>query len=328
MAKFAQYYVRFNQEGGCFDWDKRQEHLGQLFQNDESIKFTDGDKEGGKHYKHRVYHLLSNPNIIVMRIANDKDVPIEKDFEATIAKDEPSCFIIIDNRAGLRSIAIECRKKAFNSTEQVSKILQDNLAYAIYNKYCYSLNILPDFYPEDLFEAWTSLQKYVNAIRFGTPEMTEEEFTQKVRILKQKNKEYYDDSLMAPILQMAFEAKRANYKQLLTITPEEKKNALYLDKTSLYMRNLISISAAADMPVELITADGASYKCYVDAESENAEKIIRREFNTQLLEELFDNKKKDGAELTTEERNKIEELIVEFMNGMKHEDKDLLIQAA
>ena len=33
-------------------------------------------------------------------------------------------------------------------------------------------------------------------------------------------------------------------------------------------------------------------------------------------------------ELTTEERDKIEEHIVEFMNEMKHEDKDLLIEAA
>lgn len=327
MAKFAQYYVRFNQEPGCYDWNKRQEHFGQLLQNDE-IKFTDGKGEGSKVYKHRIYHLDANPNIVVMRLANDKDVPIEKNFEATVAKDEPSCFIIIDNRQGLRTIAIECRKKAFNTTEQVSKILENNLTHAIFHEHCYSLSIIPDFYPEDLFEAWTSLQQHVNAIRFGTPEMSEEEFAEKLKLFKQKNKDYFDDSLMTSILQMAYEAKRANYKQLLTITPEEKKTALYLDKTSLYMRNLISISAAADMPVELITADGASYKCYVDAESENAEKIIRSEFNTQLLEELFDNKKKDGEELTTEERDKIEEHIVEFMNEMKHEDKDLLIEAA
>ena len=94
------------------------------------------------------------------------------------------------------------------------------------------------------------------------------------------------------------------------------------------MRNLISISAAADMPVELITNDGASYKCYVDADSENAEKIIKRELDRDQLEYLFENKKKDGEELTTEERDKIEEHIVEFMNEMKHEDKDRIIDAA
>ena len=81
-------------------------------------------------------------------------------------------------------------------------------------------------------------------------------------------------------------------------------------------------------PVELITNDGASYKCYVDADSENAEKIIKRELDRDQLEYLFENKKKDGEELTTEERDKIEEHIVEFMNEMKHEDKDRIIDAA
>ena len=115
-------------------------------------------------------------------------------------------FIIIDNRQGLRTIAIECRKKAFNTTEQVSKILENNLTHAIFHEHCYSLSIIPDFYPEDLFEAWTSLQQHVNAIRFGTPEMSEEEFAEKLKLFKQKNKDYFDDSLMTSILQMAYEA--------------------------------------------------------------------------------------------------------------------------
>lgn len=321
MAKFAQYYIQFVKESGCHNWEDRQDYLAQLLAED-NILFGDGK------YKHQFYHLAANPNIILMRLANDKDVLTEKDFQETIIKDEPSCFLIIDNRKDLRSIAIECRKKAFNTTAQVSKIIEHDLTKAIYKDNCYSLTIQPDFYPEDLFSAWTSLQQHVNAIRFGVPDMTEEDFKQKVEILKHKGKDYFDDSLMTHILQLAYEAKRTNYKQLLTVTPEEKKNALFLDKTSVYMRNLISISAAADMPVELITSDGASYKCYVDADSENAEKIIHRELDRDQLEYLFENKNKDGEILTNEQRDKIEALIVEFMNSMKHEDKDLSNEAA
>ena len=322
MAKFAQYYIQFIKESGAFDWEDRQEHLSQLLANDDSIKFGEGK------YKHKVYHLTANPNIIVMRLANEKDVTTEKDFREKIIKDEPSCYLIFDNRTGLRSLAIEYRKKAFNNTDTVSKIIEHDLSKFLYNKYCYTLTVEPDFYPEDLFNAWKSLQHHVNAIRFGVPEMTKDEFLQKVEIFKQKGKEYYDDSLMTSILQLAYEAKRTKYKQFLTVTPEEKKNALFLDISSVYMRNLISISAAADMPVELITTDGASYKCYVDADSENAEKIIQRELNRDQLEYLFENKNKDGEELTAEERDKIEQHIVEFMNAMKHEDKDRLIDAA
>lgn len=322
MAKFAQYYVQFKQEQGCFDWDTRQEDLGQLLVNDDCIQFGEGK------YKHRVYHLAANPNIIVMRLANNKDVMTEKDFQEKIIKDEPSCFLIIDNRKGLRSVAIECRKKAFYTTATVSKIIEHDLSKYLYNEHCYTLTVEPDFYPEDLFNAWSSLQQHVNAIRFGVPDISEDEFKQKVELLKQKGKEYYDDSLMTSILQLAYEAKRTKYKQYVTVTPEEKKNALYIDKSSVYMRNLISISAAADVPVELITNDGASYKCYVDADSENAEKIIRRELDRDQLEFLFENKNKDGEELTDEGRNKIEEHIIDFMNSMKHEDKDRLIDAA
>ena len=322
MAKFAQYYIQFIKESGAYDWEDRQDHLGQLLATDDSFDFGEGK------YKHRVYHLTANPNIIVMRFANYRDVTTEKDFQEKIIKDEPSCFLIIDNRKGLRSVAIECRKKAFNTTATVSKIIEHDLSKYLYNKHCYTLTVEPDFYPEDLFNAWSSLQQHVNAIRFGVPDISEDEFKQKVELLKQKGKEYYDDSLMTSILQLAYEAKRTKYKQYVTVTPEEKKNALYIDKSSVYMRNLISISAAADVPVELITNDGASYKCYVDADSENAEKIIRRELDRDQLEFLFENKNKDGEELTDEGRNKIEEHIIDFMNSMKHEDKDRLIDAA
>lgn len=327
MAKFAQYYIRFNQEAGSYDWEKRQKHLGELLAEDDSIKFEEGEGDSYKEYKHRVYHLAANHDIIVMRLANDKDVSHEKDFHERIIKDEPSCFLIIDNRDNMRSIAIQYRKKAFTRTAQVAELLEYQLSHILYEKHCYTLNILPDFYPEDLFEAWSSLQQHIAAVRFGIPEMSKEEILQKVELLKTKGKDYFDDSIMGPILQMAFEAKRANYKQYLTVTPEQKKVALFLDKNSTYMRNLISLSAAADIPVELITSDGASYKCFVDADSENAEKIIHREFNTEKLEYLFEAKKKNGEDVTDEDRKKVEEDVWEFMNGMQHESKDQL-QAA
>ena len=43
MAKFAQYFIQFNQEGGSYDWEKRQEHLGELLAEDDSIKFEEGE---------------------------------------------------------------------------------------------------------------------------------------------------------------------------------------------------------------------------------------------------------------------------------------------
>lgn len=28
MSRFAQYYIRFKHDAGCYDWEKRQQHLG------------------------------------------------------------------------------------------------------------------------------------------------------------------------------------------------------------------------------------------------------------------------------------------------------------
>jgi len=43
-------------------------------------------------------------------------------FEEMV-KDEPSCFVIIDNRDNMRTVAIQKRKKAFGNPGQVAKIL-------------------------------------------------------------------------------------------------------------------------------------------------------------------------------------------------------------
>ena len=114
---------------------------------------------------------------------------------------------------------------------------------------------------------------------------------------------------------------------MYTISTEEKNSVLIVDKTSAIMRNLLSYSAALDMPVELITSDGASFRCYVDAESENLSKIINRDFNCTLLEYLFNSKKKNGEDVSDEDISAVEEQIVEFINGMIHESKDELKEA-
>ena len=325
MARFSQYYIVYKDDfGGSHEWEMREEHLSALLKEDNSAEFSIEEGDNRKIYKHRVYHLIANPNIIVMRFANDKDLPIEKDFQQSTTKTEPSCFVIIDNRNGMRTLAIQNRKEAFNNPTIVANILAQNFTKYLYKDYCYSVEIIPDYYPEDLFKAWASLQQHIASIRFGVPQqIPQEEVLRKVQQLKSQGKDYFDDSLMTPILQLAYEAKRNQYKQTLTVSPEQKKTALFIDKNSAYMRNLITISAAAELPIELITMDGASFQCFVDVDSENVDKIINREFDASLLESLFTARKGEGGEpLSQEDREKIEEHIVEFINGMKHESRD------
>ena len=43
MSRFAQYYVKYKHDAGCYDWEQRQQHLGALFDKDERIEFYLGE---------------------------------------------------------------------------------------------------------------------------------------------------------------------------------------------------------------------------------------------------------------------------------------------
>ncbi|MGN0258395.1 MAG: hypothetical protein ACI4CA_08510 [Bacteroides sp.] len=331
MARFAQYYIKYLNSFGAYDWELRQQHLGALFERDDSIAFGEGEpseaqQAKGEHfaktYNHRVYHLKNNPNIIVMQFANNIDIPVEREYKPAWAKDEPSCFVLIDNRENLRTVAIQKRKKAFGTPGQVARILTAELSAALYTKQCYSLEILPEYYPEDLYQLWERLQQHTCALRFSVPQMDADAILSRVEQLKMQGKEYFDDSLMAPLLQLALEAKKANYRHLYNVMPEDKDLALYVDKSSLFIKNLITLSRATEMPVELVTKDAGTFKCFVEADEENTDKIVCREFDANLLEQLFTKKKKDGEALQQGDITRIEGEILEMLNGMKHEAED------
>lgn len=56
MSRFAQYYAKYKHDAGCYDWEQRQQHLGALFDKDESIEFYLGEGTDRKVYKYRVYY--------------------------------------------------------------------------------------------------------------------------------------------------------------------------------------------------------------------------------------------------------------------------------
>lgn len=104
--------------------------------------------------------------------------------------------------------------------------------------------------------------------------------------------------------------------------PEQKKLALYVDKNSVFMRNLLTMADAIDEPVELVTNDGGTFRCFIDNDEDNTDKIVSHEFNDSFLELLFRDKRKDGSKVEPEDRLKAEEEVLELMNSMKHEVDD------
>lgn len=333
MAKFLKYYIRYKHCFGPHDWEQRQDHLTALFAKDDSITFGEGtpgkkqEEQGAiyaKEYKHRVYHLACNPGIIVMQFANSIDVPVEINYEKTTTKDEPSCFVIIDNRKDMRTVAIQNRRKAFKAPKRVADILAKRISDELYSHYCYQAEILPEYYPEDLLKAWEELQSITQAMTFCTPadDLTEEDIKHNLEHIKEKGKPYYDESLMPELLGMYFAAKEAKYKQTWTVSREEKKEAIYVDKTSRFMKNQLTFASATGTPVELVTKDGASFRCFVDSEEVNMDKVVHQELDENLLEMLFDGRKKNGEKAENDDIARAEAGIVEMLNGMKHTPTD------
>lgn len=322
MSRFAQYYIKYKHNIGPYDWDNRQQHLDSLFKLDDSIEFFLGEDNERKVYKHRVYHLNTAPNIIVMRFANDIDIPVERDFEDATAKDEPSCFVIIDNRANLRTVAIQKRRRAFSSTRTVAKILSSVIDKQLFADHCYGFEILPDYYPVDLLTVWKKQQAHTQALQFGLPDLERDEILRRVNDLRSKNREYFDDTLMGQMLDILYAQKQAKYKSRYTVMPEDKKSSLFVDISSPYMRNLLTMADAVGEPVELVTNDGGTFRCFIDNDKDISDKIVSHEFNDSYLELLFKSKKKDGSPIEPEDRLKAEEEVVALMNSMKHEVKE------
>ena len=355
MARFATYYIRFSYELCTCDWEQRQQHLAALLESDGSVTFSEqvpaGRQQAGsaakgsaesnnkgsakgsraegsnkgeakvKVFPHRICHLQCNRDITVMQIANPGEIDCENNFRKGVAKDEPSCFVVFDNREGLRTVAIQNRPKAFSSPKRLADIMQRTFHRALYGEHFYLTEILPFYYPTDLLAVWQMQQANAQFLRFGVSDMTEEEI--RARMEELKDKPYYDDSLMQPMLQMALAAKQDKYRNLYTLMPEERNGVIRLDYTSSCLRNLLTLAYASNSPVELVTKDGTSFRCTVDSDGKDTDKVVQRELDEYLLDMLFTHRKKNKEEATGEDLRQAEEKVVEMLDMMKRTSQDV-----
>ena len=308
MAKFAQYYLKYNLEHMIsFEYkDERQKHFGAFFETDESIEFVMGEGEEKKTYKHKVYHLTLNKNIIVMRFANDKKTTVEQDFKEVSVRHEPSCYVIIDNRDNCRRIAIQKNKNAFNSTKTVSNILTKCINDKMQTEYYMGIELLPQYYPKDFYKAWRLHQHHTSRLRFN---INEGELPQNF-----DRNEWDDDSIMGFAIKTNEESFRKKYRTVLELNPPEDIPYLFVDEDSTYIKNLVKFSANTCSRIEIVTSDGAIFNCYID-DAEESDSIVCNELDVDLLDALFDE--------ATDEREQLETQILEYVNGMKYTvDKD------
>lgn len=303
MAKFAQYYLKYKLDDmfACEKKAKRQELFGALFNTNDSIKFEIGDDENKKIYKHEVYHLSVNKNIIIMRIANDKVKEVVQDFKKKEVKHEPPCFVIIDNRQGCRRVAIQKCKDSFCRTDNVRDILTKVLGDKMMAMHSIGIEMHPQYYPKDFYKAWRLHQHHTARLRFDiTAGDVPEDF-----IINDLD----DDSIVAFAIKVNEEAQRSKYRTVLELSPAENNVPLLVDESSNYIRNLVKFHAQTGSRIEIETNDGARFSCYIDDEEESSS-IVTNEVETDLLDVLFDDK--------AEDKDKAEEALLAFVNGMKY----------
>ena len=318
MAKFAQYYLRFlnNNLFAETRWADRQQLLGELLASEESVSFTgsmpakDKAADGAEEkkpvvYRHKVYHLTNVPDVTVMRIANVKEMLIEKDFHPETVEHNPSCFVIFDNRTGCRRVLIQKLASSFSSTDQVMKILQRALEKGLADNYI-GIEMAAQRYPMDFYKLWRAQEHHAARIRFGIGSR------ENVPIDEVKA----DNSLVGHILEIERASYRSGYKSALDLEPKENGGVLYVDDSSEYIRSLVEYSAKTATPIELLTHDGASFECFIDSDLESEDKIVTAELDKEHLERLF--------EVADKDKTAAEEKVLEFVNGMKYvvDDKE------
>ena len=304
MAKFAQYYLKYDLSelfAGNYK-DSRQQFFGALFETNESIEFSTGENDEKKVYKHQVYHLSMNENIIVMRIANDKPKTVEQDFKEVSVRNEPSCYVIIDNRDGCRRIAVQRNRKAFDQPKHVCNIITESVNKRMLAECHIRVELRPQFYPRDFYKAWKMHEHHAQRLRFN---LSENELPEGFADM-----EIVDDSIMGFILKANEELlRKTKYRTTIELNPPENVPCLFVDKESTYISNLVKFSASTGNRIEIVTSDGATFTCYIDDDSQS-DSIVSNEFDANLLDALFEEH--------PEELENVEMQILEYVNGMKY----------
>lgn len=302
MAKFSQYYLRYNLDDLFAKETKaeRQKYFGAFFENNESIEFGVGEGEERKVYKHTVYHLSLNKDIIVMRIANDTTKEVEQDFKKIDVKHEPSCFVIIDNRERCRRIAVQKQDGAL-TPKKVCEILTKVVGDKMLAECHIGIELFPQFYPKDFYKAWRMHQHHTTRLRFNVNEgQLPENFD---------TSELDDDSIMGIAIKLNEEETRKKYRTVLELNPADEGGLLPVDEDSTYIRNLTRFCSQTGAPIQIETKDGARFSCFID-DDEDSTSVVTNEIDKEWLDAVFDPAIDDKANA--------EEKILEFVNEMKY----------
>lgn len=138
-------------------WNQKQEVFGGIF--NDNLAFNNRSSK----FNHEI--LYNENDLIVLRLANNKHIVQESDFVTKKLQHNPSCLILIDNRADVQNMYIEQNTYSFSDVSVVCNILE-----ATFNSYLRNaqlkLKIQQRYKPQEFWEIVDSAKKGVGMVRF------------------------------------------------------------------------------------------------------------------------------------------------------------------
>ncbi len=139
--------------------EKKLDYIHEIITN-QNFKFK---RKSEGNFNHKMY--IDDQGIMVLKVANSKQLDLEEDFKIEKHHYSPSCFVIIDNRKDCQRIAIEEDPSSFSDTDVVRNIIEYSLKLYL-RHYGLTIEIKKEY---DQNEFWTLVGaqvKGVSMVRF------------------------------------------------------------------------------------------------------------------------------------------------------------------
>lgn len=146
----------------------KQELLGKLFLAGSPLRFakTRNASNDSKQFEHLV--VAQRDGIIVMRLANTTTQVHEKDFNRWAELDNPSLFVIIDNRKDKQIIAIENRAQAFSDTQTVAHIMEETFSRYLF-EHRLQVQINAKYHTHEFWDVVNEYEQGIASVTFRFP---------------------------------------------------------------------------------------------------------------------------------------------------------------
>ena len=172
MARFIVYTYQFSpvKQFAVDFFDEESKLLMDNFANKQSLLndlFNSKTKFVFQSYRAKYdYQLLYNKGgVIIIKLANNRHIIQEDNFNPKKLPHNPSCFVIIDNRVNVQRIYIEEKTTAFVDTQQVAGILEYTFCALLKDSHL-DVRIKREYDSSEFWQIMEEYDKKIKMLRF------------------------------------------------------------------------------------------------------------------------------------------------------------------